>query len=793
MDQQTNNEAGFRTYEQSEGFNGDIGMTVASSTPAWRRPPTPPAGAPDVITIVLDDLGYAQLGCFGGLGGRISTPHIDALAQQGLRFRNFHATPLCSPTRAALLTGRNAHSVGVGMIMEYATGYPGYDSVIPADAAMTPAVLRGAGYATMALGKWHLTPEAENGPWGPFDRWPLAKGFDRYYGFMPGETSQWEPELWEDNHRVEAPGRPEDGYHLTADLVDRATAWIDEEKAVTPSRPYYLYLALGAMHAPHHAPREWIERYAGAFDDGWDVVRAETLAKQKELGVVPEDTELAPHNEGVRSWSEIGDDERRVLCRQMEAFAGFLSHTDDQIGRLLDFLRQSGRLDNTMIVLLSDNGASAEGGRSGLFHELSYFNRSPEDVQQMVDRLDEWGGPTSHPHYATGWAEAGNTPNRWYKTTCHEGGTRVPFIVHWPAGIDDPGAVRSQYAHVIDVAPTLLEAIGTQAPAEVAGVRQRPVDGVSMADILRTPTAPTGRSVQHFECFGHRSVWRDGWKASAIHNSSTHAFRTGRPPELTHDGDFDADEWELYHLDEDFAELRDLSAEQPELLRELVDLWWAEAETHGVLPLDDRGSPRLLDPRPRALEQRSKVVYSAPVMLGASSSPQLVGRSFEVSVDFEAQHGDTGALVSYGNWSGGFSLYLIDDRLHATMAYLGREEFPVSATEPLTPGRHRAVLRFTRNDEPGGASPSALAQPPVVGTLGLELDGAPVGERPGVRSNPILWPVGQGLQVGGDSISSVSSDYQAPFPFGGQIHRVEVDVVSRQATPTRPDTAMVQQ
>lgn len=753
----------YQTYPRGSAFSGVSGRTVAGSQPAWPRAAQAPDGAPNIITIVLDDLGFAQVGCFGGLGGRIRTPHLDRLAAGGLRLRNFHVTPLCSPTRAALLTGRNAHSVGVGSIMEYATGYPGYNTEIPDDAAMTPAILREHGYSTMALGKWHLTPDRESGPWGPFDRWPVAKGFDRFYGFLPGETSQWAPELWLDNQRVEAPAPADEGYHLSEDLVDKAQSWIGQQSAVTPSKPFYLYLAFGAMHAPHHAPQEWIDRYAGAFEDGWDVIRAETLQRQIELGVVPEGTQLPEHNDGIKSWSDLTEQEQRVFCRQMETFAGFLSHTDHQIGRLVEYLRATGELDNTLIFFTSDNGASAEGGPIGLFHELSYFNRQPEDLSVMEARLDEWGGPSSHPHYATGWAEAGNTPNRWFKTTCHEGGTRSPCIVHWPRGIKARGEVRSQYAHAIDLAPTLLEAAGVDQPDRVGGVAQRPIEGASFHTLLEDAAAASSRSVQHFECFGHRAIWRDGWKAVALHVSSTHAFRVGMDPSLAHDGDYDSDQWELFDLDRDFSETTDLADQHPERLQELVDLWWKEAEQHSVLPLDDRGTVRTLDSRPTAVEKRREYAYAAPIMLGSSSSPDLRNRSFQVRADIDWGPGQEGAIVSFGNNSGGFSVFVLDDTLHFSFAYLAREEFRGSSDATLAPGRHQIELTFTSTG-------------PGTGSATLAVDGRQAAVVEEILTNPVLWSIGQGLQVGGDSITAVSGAYRAPFDFQGELHHVRISI-----------------
>ena len=481
---------GFMEYEEGNEFPGVIGKTAKDSTPAWPVPRRAPEGAPNVLLIVLDDTGFGQIGCFGGLGGRVETPHMDRLAAGGLRYNNFHTTALCSPTRACLLTGRNHHTVGVASVMETATGYPGYNARIPKEAAMLPAVLVENGYNTMCLGKWHLAPDEHITASGPYDRWPLGQGFERFYGFLPGETSQWEPDLWHDNHKVDPPGTPEEGYHLNEDLADRAIEWITAQKAVTPSKPFFMYFATGAMHSPHHAPKEYIERYRGRFDAGWDVVREETLQKQKELGIVPEGTVLPPRNPGVRAWEELSDDEKRLFCRQMEVFAAFLTHTDDQIGRLLATWSRTGIMDDTLIILLSDNGASGEGGFSGLVSEMSFFNMSPETVEDMLAKIDKWGEPSTHPHYATGWAAAGNTPNRWYKQMVHEGGTRDPLIIHWPAHISDAGAIRSQFHHAVDITPTILEVLGLSMPAVVRGWPQMPLEGKSLAYSLSRRRRP---------------------------------------------------------------------------------------------------------------------------------------------------------------------------------------------------------------------------------------------------------------------------------------------------------------
>ena len=613
--------SGIRWYGPSEEFAGEIAETADRSTPAWPRPPTPPRDAPNIVLVVLDDTGYGQLGCYGGLGGRIETPHIDGLAAAGLRYNNWHTTALCSPTRACLLTGRNHHSVGVGNIMEYATGYPGYNAQIPTSAAMLPAILRGHGYNTMAVGKWHLAPDEHISAAGPYDRWPLGQGFERFYGFLPGETDQWHPDLWYDNHRVDPPAGPEEGYHLSEDLVDRSIEFVNEQQAVAPEKPFFLYLAFAAHHSPHQAPRAYIDRYAGRFDAGWDTIREETLAEQIRLGVVPEGTVLPPRNPGVRPWAELSDLERRVLTRQMEAYAGFMTHTDDQVGRLVAFLRRIERLDDTLLIVCSDNGASGEGGPIGLSSEMSYFNMATETIEDLAGMLDDWGQPGTHPHYATGWAMAGNTPQRWYKQQVHEGGTRDPFVAHWPARLPDAGAVRTQFHHAVDVVPTVLDLLGVEPPAQVHGHEQRPIEGVSMAPSLMDGDAPRETRSQYFEIFGHRAVWRDGWKAVTFHWTKYLNDLYGRDG-AAHDMDFDADDWELYHLDRDYSEAHDLAHDEPERLAAMIEAWWEEARRHQVLPLDDSNAARLQVDKPVVAEPRDRYVYRGPGQGGALGEPR---------------------------------------------------------------------------------------------------------------------------------------------------------------------------
>ncbi|MEL0284055.1 MAG: arylsulfatase, partial [Ilumatobacter sp.] len=497
-------------------FEGTIGRTVAQSTPWWDEPPEAGEGSPDVVVILLDDTGFAQLGCFGS---EIDTPNIDALAADGLRFTNFHVTPLCSPTRAALMTGRANHAVGMRSVSNFRTGFPNQLGHISPHATTMAEVLREGGYATLCAGKWHLAPIEQCSAAGPFDQWPLGRGFDRFYGFLDGETDQFHPDLVADNHMVAPPSTPEDGYHLSEDLVDQALAMYSDSVGIRPDRPVFLYLPFGATHAPHQAPREFMEKYRGRFDDGWDAVRDRWFARQVEMGIVPSHTRLAPRNPGVEAWDDLPEVQRRLAARLQEAFAAFLDHTDTQIGRLVDGLRRLGRLDNTILMVLADNGASQEGGPYGVMHEMKFFNGILETPEQAVERIDDIGGPNSHTNYPWGWAQAGNTPFRWYKQNTHEGGVHVPLVVHWPAGIDpdERGGLRGQFVHVSDIAPTIYDLIDVEAPEVHRGVEQLPVTGRSFAKVLDHASAPTANTLQYFENGGSRALIADGWKAVCRH------------------------------------------------------------------------------------------------------------------------------------------------------------------------------------------------------------------------------------------------------------------------------------
>ena len=720
-----------------EDFQGRIGRTVKESEPWWPQPPTAPAGAPNVVVIVLDDTGFAHLGCYGS---DIDTPNIDALAAGGLRYTNFHTTALCSPTRACLLTGRNHHSVGMRFLSNVDTGFSNCRGVITPKAATLAEVLRGAGYNTFALGKWHLANMEDCAPAGPFAHWPLQRGFDRFYGFMGGATDQYAPELTIDNHPVDPPSDP--GYHLSEALVDQAIAMISAQRSTGRGRPFFAYLAFGATHSPHQAPPAYLRKYRGRYDRGWDVVRAEWFERQRAMGIVPPGAELSPRNPGVPAWDALDADSRRLYARMQEAFAAFLDHTDAQVGRLTAFLKSIDCLENTLVVFMSDNGASQEGGQHGTLNELAFFNRQEQTVEQMLPRIDEIGGPGLYNNYPKGWAQVGNTPLRFYKQNTYEGGIRDPLIVHWPARVRDAGGIRDQYHHVIDVMPTVLEAVGIRAPQVHAGVPQLPVEGTSFVYSFESADAPRRRRVQYYEMLGHRAIWVDGWKAVALH----------RPGQ-----DFDEDRWALYHTDRDFSECRDLAAEQPAKLQQMIAAWWAEAGRHDVLPLDDRGTELFALRRPGA-EPRSLRFRADLPHLDRFVTPDVRNRSHAIEASVERDStAQQGALVACGARNGGYALYVLGNRLHYVYSHLGTPT-TVRGELDLPAGACTLGMRFDKTAEHEG-------------TVTLLVDGRACGSAT-VRTHP--WRQSTyGMDVGADRGSTVSADYAPPFRFEGRLHHVD--------------------
>ncbi|MFI4975831.1 MAG: arylsulfatase [Caulobacterales bacterium] len=741
-----------RKPPSGEEFHGVIGNTHAESTPWW-----PPAkyktGSPNVVLVVLDDTGFAHLGCYGS---SIATPNIDALAAGGLRYTGFHTTALCSPTRACLLTGRNHHAVGMRAISNFDTGFPNMRGALPRSAATIAEILRDNGYATFAAGKWHLAPMAECSAAGPFTNWPLQKGFDRYYGFLQGETDQFFPELTCDNHFVDPPASLEQGYHVSEDIVDRSAGMIRDLTSLVPERPFFLYLAFGAMHSPHQAPRSYLEKWRGKFDAGWDVVREQWFERQKALGVIPLATRLAPRNPGVKPWADLSANEQKFACRLQEAFAAMLEHTDHEIGRLMDFLKSVDQWRNTVFIVMSDNGASQEGGASGVLDEMKWFNGIRENIDEAVERLDDIGGPDSHCNIPWGWAQAGNTPLKWYKQNTHGGGVRDPLVIHWPAGLEAAGETRGQFCHAIDVAPTIMDLIGIPQPDVVAGVPQMPVHGVSLAPTFADPAAKLAREPQYFEMLGHRGIWKDGWKAVTHHPA-------GKP--------FDDDRWELYHLADDFSEFEDLAAHAPAKLGEMIDLWWAEADRHGVLPLDDRPATALFraSMRPGLPSSRRSFVYYPPVSHIVTDACPSAARGWITTVSLVHPPGEgDGALIARGSLNSGFVLCVKDGRLLFDYNEFHRHT-RIEAPGPLSAGPHEVGLTVLRTANGGGE-------------ISLAVDGhvAASGEVP--RLLFMISSTGMDL---GRSLSPVTDDYAAPFAYPGVISKVVFE------TPQTPERGEV--
>jgi arylsulfatase len=730
-------------------FRGVTGRYHFDSTPWWPEQVRAPAGAPNLLLVVLDDVGFAQLGCFGS---DIATPTIDALAAGGLRYRSFHTTALCSPTRACLLTGRNHHVNGMGRVSELATGFPGYDGRIPRANALLPEVLVPAGYAAWAVGKWHLTPEDETHHAASRARWPLGRGFERFYGFFEGETHQYAPALVHDNHRVPAPAAYDSGYHLTEDLTDRAIEHVRELRMVDADKPFFLYFAPGACHSPHQAPRSYLDAYRGAFDEGWDVWRERTFARQLAEGLLPAHTQLSPRPEWVPAWDELSADDRRLFARYREAFAGFLTHTDEQLARLVEALRETDDLDNTLLMVLSDNGASSEGGPTGSLNDVRTWNGARTSRSEALARIEEIGGPYCHNNYPWGWTVAGNTPFRRWKREVHEGGVADPLVVHWPAGFAARGEVRAQYVHAIDVAATLLDAAGAQLPEQVAGVAQRPLDGVSFVGSFSDPAAPA-RTTQYYEMFGCRALYDDGWKAVTYH------------PIQSDEPGLDEVAWELYDLTADPSECTDLAAQQPERLSAMIERWWAEAERNQVLPLDNRPFSAFVFERPKAFPDRSRYTYYPGVV--AVPEPAAVNvrnRHHRITAYVDVAAQPEGVLLAQGSRLGGWSLFVQDGRLHYVHNYLSLRETTISGPAGLPPGPHTLGFAFTRTGEHRG-----------IGTL--LVDDVPVGSRELAHVIPVRFSlVGAGLSCGRDAGLPVTSSYDDEFPFTQTLHRVVVEV-----------------
>lgn len=759
----------------TQPFAGKIAKRYEVSVESWPTQQKAPDNAPNILIVLLDDTGFAQFGSFGGL---IETPNIDALAESGLRYNNFHTTALCSPSRASLLTGRNHHSVGLGSHSITAMGFPGYNAQIPPTAKSIATILQMNGYTTFAVGKWDHTPLREVSVAGPFDRWPSGEGFDHFYGFMAADTDQFAPALYTGHQPIE-PWRGREDYHLTTDMADRAIEYITAHKSVAPNKPFLMYWAPGATHAPLQAPAEFIEKYRGRFDQGWDWLRSQILERQLATGIIPRGTGLSERIGQIPAWDNLPEQERILYRRQMEAFAGMLDHTDQQIGRIIDTLKRIGELDNTLVIVTSDNGASGDGGLTGTYNEQTLFNvpgqKIPLDVNMQF--YDDWGGPTTAPHYHAGWAMAGNTPFRYFKQSSHRGGIQDPLVISWPAGIKSTGQIRNQYHHIIDLMPTLLEITGIELPQQIDGVEQLPVDGVSMAYSFDQPDAPTSKQIQYYELYGNRAIWQDGWKAVTLHGQRMPWDLNSRYP-------FEDDEWELYHVAEDFAEARNLAGEFPDKLAQLQAAWDRQAWKYNVYPLYDDMIQRA---RRRAMHEfatsaaaqnsrtgrtsaghtsagRSRFTYYAPgaYRISETIAPPMKNLGHSISTTIDYTGGEEGVIAAAGGLLGGFSLYIDNNRLH--FEYIGVNNRIMHIESPsLKRGQQTVAFQF---------QPTGFGQ----GTGLLLIDGVIAASKPLTDMYFASFSLSETFDIGRDTGTPASRRYSGEFPYNGVLDRVHVDI-----------------
>ena len=741
-------------------FKGSIGRTAADSIKDFPQEVKAPEGAPNVLLILTDDVGFGASSTFGG---PIPTLTMDRLAKNGLRYNQFHTTALCSPTRAALITGRNHHSAATGVIMEAGTGFPGYNTLLPKSCGSVAEILKQNGYNTSWYGKNHNVPDWHTGQAGPFDLWPTGLGFEYFYGFIGGDTSQWAPAIVEGTKPIEPP-HDDPNYTFDQDMADKAIAWIQMQQAVAPSKPFFAYYAPGTAHAPHHAPKEWIAKFKGQFDHGWDKQREITFENQKKLGVIPADAQLTPRPKEIAAWDSLNADQKKVFAHMMEVYAAALAHADHQMSRVIDAIAATGELDNTIIIYIQgDNGASAEGSPQGLLNEMTFFNAIPESFSEVLRRMDELGGPTTFNHYPVGWAHAMDTPFQWTKQIAsHFGGTRNGMVISWPKRIKDAGGLRNQFHHVIDIAPTLLDAVGIEAPASINGVAQKPIEGVSMAYSFDDAKVPSKRRTQYFEMFANRALYHDGWVAATT------------PPSVPWDAtpkpvDIDAYQWELYNVAEDFSQAKNLASENPKKLREMQDLFWAEAGRYDVLPLDNSKVERLdVTNRPSLTRGRNTFTYfPGMVRITEGVSPDIKNKSFAVTASFETTgEKSEGVLATQGGRFAGWGLYLTGGKpvFHYNLA--GVERYEVVGNDPLQPGKHTLQVDFKYDG--GGLGKG--------GTATLTVDGAKAAEGRIERTLPFRMSLDETLDIGEDTGTPVSEAYHVPFKFTGKLEKVTIDL-----------------
>jgi len=740
-------------------FGGKIDRITKDSVKDFPKSVEAPKDAPNILLILTDDVGFGAASTFGG---PIPTPTMDRLAKNGLRYNQFHTTALCSPTRAALLTGRNHHSAATGVIMEAGTGFPGYNTLAPKSAGTFAEILKQNGYNTSWYGKNHNVPDWQSSAAGPFDLWPTGLGFEYFYGFIGGDTSQWNPAITEGTKPIEPPHDAKD-YFFDKDMADKTIHWIRMQHATAPDKPFLAYYAPGTAHAPHHAPKEWIAKFKGQFDQGWDKVREETFARQKAAGLVPADAELTERSAGIPAWAGLNDDQKKVYARMMEVYAAALSHCDHQMGRVLDAIEAQGELENTLVVYIQgDNGASSEGGMNGLLNEMTFFNAIPEDFQEVMRRMDELGGPTTFNHYPVGWAHSMNTPFQWAKqVSSHFGGTRNGLVISWPARIKDKGGIRTQFHHVIDIMPTLLEAAGVPAPTSINGVPQKPVEGVSMVYTFDDAEAPSKRQTQYFEMLGNRALYHDGWVAATTPPTPPWSSSGGNVAVLDY-------EWELYRVTDDFSQANNLAAKEPDKLKELQEIFWKEAGKYNVLPIDNSKVERLdVSNRPSLTAGRDTFTYyPGLVRIPEGAAPDTKNKSWRIEADVVIPEGGAeGIILTHGGRFAGYGLYLLEGKPVFCYNLAGVARYFVKGGEKLTPGPHKIVYAYQHD---GGLGKG--------GTGTIEVDGKVVGTGRIDRTLAFRLSLDETLDCGEDTGTPVSEDYHVPFRFTGELTQAVIEL-----------------
>ncbi len=736
--------------EQAEvPFGGKIARSYAQSEEWWAEKQKPPKGAPNVLLILLDDTGFAQLGSFGGL---TETPNMDALAEGGLRYNNFHTTALCSPSRATIMAGRNPHSIGLGSHSLTAMGFPGYNAIVPESAKSVAKIMQNSGYINYALGKWDHTPLYEVSQAGPFHRWPSGEGFQHFYGFMAADADQYRSVMFQDHSPVEN-WRDNPDYHMSTDLADKAIAYMTGHKSTAPDQPFMVFWAPGAMHSPHQAPPEYIKKYKGKFDMGWDKAREDILAKQIELGIVPKGTKLTERVDAIPAWDSLNTEQKKLYARQMEVFAAMLDHTDHEIGRMIDTLKRIGELDNTLIIVSSDNGASGEGGLAGTFNETYVLNGLQTAFEANMKRYETWGNRNTYPHYHAGWAMAGNTPFRYFKQSVHRGGIQDPLIIHWPGGIKAKGEIRDQYHHIADIAPTLLDVMGLEMPAQIDGVKQKPMDGVSMAYSFDNPDAPNAKKVQYYEMFGNRAIWADGWKAVTLHGKRM-------PWDLNVVIPFENDEWELYHVAEDFSGAVNLADKNPEKLEELKKLFDEEAWKYNVYPLHDNMIQRLAKQQDRIFAGKTDFTFYAPgaVRIAEKASPPIKGRSHTITTTIDITGKEQGVIVACGGFTGGYAMFIKNGKLYYDYNFLDGVHY-IMESKKLKKGKNELKVYFKHLGKYAGEGE-------------LFVNGEKVDEVDMPQTHISTFSLSEPFDVGIDNGTPVSTLYNDAFPFTGELDKV---------------------